>query len=878
MPISSRVRQTVLPKPKEVSFCTVLRQNSIHAALLQMKRLERPNGRMPRGSMQNILKDLKKNGVEVTRDFLYYRKRDFDALKPRIDIIDVPVKQSADDLSTLSKSNNTPPAVVIVPVEQPKRRGRGRPKGTTLKAKAEQKKARASCINDIVKCFIDELKSVRENPETQRAANGFLTNLIITKWTEHGLFQCEYNKNLVVCSDTIRNRAYNSIDKCCSQRGVKSPLSRIEESFCDILIEMGKIRQPLSVQESVELVNSLIKGSDIEDELIAFKKRRYKNLPLEECKKVGKGWWSGFLRRNGHRIVTKRGQKFESNRADWCKEVYIRQMYDVIYDNMVEAGIAEKLAQPVFMDANGDVVDKDDPNRLGLECDIKITHPDYLLFADETGCNTSQRKDGHYGGRKYVTERGTTPKTIAANTDKHFTVLGFTAANGDPVLCVIIFASEKELISGNWATGIDPTVSPILDEDGEIMLTEDNFGEGKFYPSGPTCLFRGKRVPYLPLVSPSGGITSDLLVEILEHMDELQIFERKPGGPTPMIILDGHESRLGLPFLHYINNEDHKWFVSLGVPYATSYWQVGDSAEQNGMFKMLLGEAKRQLISFRSDHGLSITIRNEDIVPLVNKAWNDSFGRKVTNKKAIAERGWFPANRNVLLHKDIKKTVQVEEKAPLNLNTTEGMSGIAMSKILQAHARNGGVERHQKALKDGKKLSEIIDKGKRMTSGIMVGHGSHSCNERSVYTSMVNKKSKDDKTIEKAKKKDRKEKLIRKKAVQELRSKKPRIDTWNNKECSLFIQYKKKRGDPAKPKSILDLRSRCHEIHRQPSPICSPHASDDEDDDVLMSDVEGAGVIDNVTCDFVNVRTFESHDEEKKMNNEDVDVMMTVQI
>lgn len=57
-----------------------------------------------------------------------------------------------------------------------------------------------------------------------------------------------------------------------------------------------------------------------------------------------------------------------------------------------------------------------------------------------------------------------------------------------------------------------------------------------------------------------------------------------------MIILDGHESRLGLPFLRYIINEDHKWFVSLVVPFATSYWQVGDSAEQNGMFKMLLGE------------------------------------------------------------------------------------------------------------------------------------------------------------------------------------------------------------------------------------------------------------------------------------------------
>ena len=78
------------------------------------------------------------------------------------------------------------------------------------------------------------------------------------------------------------------------------------------------------------------------------------------------------MRRYGHRLVTKRGQKFESNRADWCKEVYIRQMYDVIYDNMIDAGIAHKLPDAVLMDANGNVVEKDDPNRLGLECDIFV--------------------------------------------------------------------------------------------------------------------------------------------------------------------------------------------------------------------------------------------------------------------------------------------------------------------------------------------------------------------------------------------------------------------------------------------------------------------------------------------------------------------------
>ena len=69
----------------------------------------------------------------------------------------------------------------------------------------------------------------------------------------------------------------------------------------------------------------------------------YKHLPLDECKKVGRGWWNGFRRRYGDHIVTKRGEKFEINRNDWYKEVYIRQMYDVIYDNMVDAGVSRTL-------------------------------------------------------------------------------------------------------------------------------------------------------------------------------------------------------------------------------------------------------------------------------------------------------------------------------------------------------------------------------------------------------------------------------------------------------------------------------------------------------------------------------------------------------
>jgi len=75
-----------------------------------------------------------------------------------------------------------------------------------------------------------------------------------------------------------------------------------------------------------------------------------------------------------------------------------------------------------------------------------------------------------------------------------------------------------------------------------------------------------------------------------------------------MIILDGHESQLKPSFLNYIHGVNTKWKVCFGIPYGTSYWQVGDAPEQNGSFKMAWVRAKHYLISFKQDCGLKLTL------------------------------------------------------------------------------------------------------------------------------------------------------------------------------------------------------------------------------------------------------------------------------
>jgi hypothetical protein len=65
-----------------------------------------------------------------------------------------------------------------------------------------------------------------------------------------------------------------------------------------------------------------------------------------------------------------------------------------------------------------------------------------------------------------------------------------------------------------------------------------------------------------------------------------------------------------------------KWEVKIGLPYGTSYWQGGDSTEQNGCFKMTLAREKQALVTKK----MKVAYLN---------AWKVSFARVETNWKAV---------------------------------------------------------------------------------------------------------------------------------------------------------------------------------------------------------------------------------------------------
>jgi hypothetical protein len=226
-------------------------------------------------------------------------------------------------------------------------------------------------------------------------------------------------------------------------------------------------------------------------------------------------------------------------------------------------------------------------------------------------------------------------------TDIHFTVICFTAGTGEPVMCAVISKSEKDAshIPDNWKFGIDLTKT-VNNGESDYEFFENNSGEGQAMQGGPACIFQGKKVPCFVGTSPKASITSQLLADMLQFLDSFSLFDRSTGA-KPFLLVDGHHSRFDLPFLNYIHDDNHPWVCCIGVPYGTHIWQVADSPQLNGAFKIELTKAKRKLFEIKVGLRKS-NFEMSDIIPLVTHAWKNSFAIAKNARNAIAERGWNP--------------------------------------------------------------------------------------------------------------------------------------------------------------------------------------------------------------------------------------------
>jgi hypothetical protein len=521
---------------------------------------------------------------------------------------------------------------------------------------------------------------------------GTLNEIVLSVESEHSLSGGSLSSHSVV------NRARrNNLEGTAHQR--ISPIHNLEPLIVEYCLRLARIGSPIDKQQLLLLTSSLIEGTDYSTKLITFKEKRGITVDLDNL--IGKRWYLNFMRRNKDKVRKGRGKIRDAKRHTWCTHDAFEDMYNSVYTTMAEVGICKLLPDPVMLDINGNVVNEIE-KMYGRPTNYLLQHPEMIVFVDETGSNTCQTIDGHVGGQLFILPKDGSSKGIVGSvTDMHFTVLPFISGTGEAIMCAIILKSEKpiEEIPLSWRYGIDITKSVHHHEGEDIEIFIKNSGEGTAMAGGPSCSFRGKEIPCFVCTSPKASISSQLLADMLSFIDSFNIFDRS-NGKKPFLLLDGHHSRMDLPFLDYIHNANHEWACCIGVPYATHIWQVADSPQLNGSFKTELTRAKRRFFDIKSQRGHQ-NFEMTDIVPLVAHAWTKSFGVVQNAKTSIAHRGWGPLNFVLLDHPDVRKIVhnesatnqqqQTTETSSFNfrsVNTTEGFAGNILEKIVSEHIKD----------------------------------------------------------------------------------------------------------------------------------------------------------------------------------------------
>ncbi len=168
--------------------------------------------------------------------------------------------------------------------------------------------------------------------------------------------------------------------------------------------------------------------------------------------------------------------------------------------------------------------------------------------------------------------------------DSHYTITPITDATGTLRFITVIFAAKE--VYPEWSLGID--IFAVLDPDNEL-----NMGPNKHHPG--LCLISTsdrKKIPILFAANPKASMTSTILMETFQKMDEAGITQRGVNKNENQYVLasvvNGHISSMGEDFLMYMNKKQTHWEMSLGASYGTEFWQLHNEKQQNEAFKSVL--------------------------------------------------------------------------------------------------------------------------------------------------------------------------------------------------------------------------------------------------------------------------------------------------
>ena len=73
-----------------------------------------------------------------------------------------------------------------------------------------------------------------------------------------------------------------------------------------------------------------------------------------------------------------------------------------------------------------------------------LKRPDMAVVFDEVGCNLSQETDKHNSREKHLCALDDEPCHTLSSRHHHFTCMGLTRLDGDPLMFAVIIAGKKQ--------------------------------------------------------------------------------------------------------------------------------------------------------------------------------------------------------------------------------------------------------------------------------------------------------------------------------------------------------------------------------------------------------------------------------------------------
>jgi hypothetical protein len=280
------------------------------------------------------------------------------------------------DKANANKSNNTTGVTMG-----------GRPKGSTTANILDQKKWIELATQSAVQ-LLAEAQSKKKRSGS-RIEKGALTEIIMKMKQDYQL-----PDDIIILESTVHQWLKRNTKS--GHCGLTSPMIEIEPYLVSIIIQLANMQVPITSSPGLALCNSIIQGTRIQKVIKDYKKKYCQNF----TDVLGPLYWRGFLKQNKELIRSKKPVRFETKQAEWCTYINM-QMYDEIYSQLVEVGLAVKHPEPVWCNKDGNVVNKEHLT-VGLKSAFELIHPDWLIFVDEIGCNTSQTKDGQVCGEKFL--------------------------------------------------------------------------------------------------------------------------------------------------------------------------------------------------------------------------------------------------------------------------------------------------------------------------------------------------------------------------------------------------------------------------------------------------------------------------------------------